>query len=197
MLRNSVLALIGVLAVSCTSASSSETRSVKGQRMTSTALPAIVIDVAEPFRYIGKFPFTIGDIASGERLVFVDADGKNVKRLFVMQFESFLPTSTEIYRYDFSNAMILGGHRFRHNLGRYRTSELRAARPGNEAALTHDFLAARGYTLADDLLMSRFVTLGSEDRKSELILFYIETAKSGAAEGLEERSLASFRVVDR
>ena len=191
-LRN-VAVLLLLLLISCRT--TADSRYVRHQTLVSKELPAIEIEVSPPFRYEGRFPFRIGDIAAGERLVFVDADGKKVRRLFVAQFESFLPESQEIYRYDFTNAMTLGGHRFRQNVGRYSTAALRAERPGNEAALMHDFLTARGYEVEDELMMSRFVTLGAGDRRSELILFYIENARGGVSEGLKERSLEAFRIV--
>lgn len=176
----------------------------------SYAKPAAVIEVAPTFRYAGRVPFVLGGVARGERILFIDAERKRVKRLFVAQFEEFLPSSPEIYRYSFENAQEIGGLRFRHNTGGYSASELGRTHPGNEAAVMHAFLKRKGYAVDDALLMSRFVTLGAPDRRSELILFYLEPAGAhglrvedlndgnarwqNVRKDLQERSLKMFRV---
>ena len=47
-------------------------------------------------------------------------------------------------------------------------------------------MTEKGYQLEDDFLMSRFVGLASEDRKNEIIIFYIEMAKGNTGYTLEE-----------
>lgn len=186
-------------------------RSVHENVLTSTELPRIRIAVEPPFRYAGRVPFQIAGLAAGDRYVFVDTEGRRVKRLFVAQFESWLPGIDEIYHYDFTGARELGGHRWRHNIGWYSQRASREAQPRGEAAAMHRWLEREGYEVDDELLMSRFLTLGDEQRKSELILFYIENAgengvtlaeldadesrMSAFARELEERSLAAFRIL--
>lgn len=186
-------------------------RTVQDNVLTSKELPAIRIAVDPSFHYAGKIPFTIAGLAGGERYVFVDAEGKRVKRMFVLQFEQWLPGIDETYRYDFTNARELGGHRWRHNIGWYSQSALRISQPGGEATAMHRWLEREGWEVDDELLMSRFLTLGNPDRKSELILFYLERASDNGvtiaeldadesraaafARELEERSLAAFRIV--
>lgn len=186
-------------------------RAVNGQQLTSDSTPSITVDVSPAFKYVGRVPFALGDIAAGERHVFADLDGKRVKRLFVAQFEAYLPASHGSYQYSFEGALEMSGHRFRHTLGWYSDAALRQKQPGNEAALMMDFLVSKGYSVGDELLMSRFVTLGNEDRRSEFILFYLENARDDGVsiEGLEkddakwtamkdaldQRSREAFKVV--
>ena len=118
-------------------------------------------------------------MARGTRYVFADAEGARLRRLFVLQFEEFLPSAKEIYRYDMSAAEDVGGYRFRHNTFAYGHAA-GAAEP-NEGTLTDRFLEQRGYEVPDVWMASRFLTLGSEDRKSELILFYLEPAAAGTS----------------
>lgn len=117
-------------------------------------------------------------MARGTRYVFVDAEGARLRRLFVLQFEEFLPASKEIYRYDMTTAEDIGGHRFRQSTFAYNSAVDPSAAP-DEGRLTTAFLVQRGYEVPNVLLASRFLTLGSDDRKSEMILFYLEPAAAG------------------
>ena len=154
-------------------------RPVDGGTITSPARPAIAIRVGRGLAYAGCFPLEFPGVARGARYVFVDADGTRLRRLFVLQFEEFLPASTQVYHYDMSKAEDIGGHRFRHNTWAY--SNAASAADPNEGTLLAAFLVQRGYEVPDVWLMSRFLTLGGEDRKSELILFYLEPAAAGTS----------------
>lgn len=205
-----LLAATLVALVSC--ASGSDDRTVRRNVVISSAQPSIRIRVAPELRYVGRVPFRIRDVAAGDRYVFVDADGRRVKRMFVLQFEGFLPGVDESYRYDFSNARTIGGHKWRHNLWWYSDRAQRSRGAAPEARAMHDWLASGGWIVDDELLMSRFLTIGDETRRHELILFYFENARDHGlsvaeldadesrigtvAKGLEERSLAAFRVLD-
>jgi hypothetical protein len=167
-----------LIAFGCAAAPRGEIRSVRENVLTSRELPAIAITVSSDFEYAGRFPFTIGGIAAGERYVFVDVEEGRVRRTIIAQFESFLPSSGETYRYDFSKAMDWGGFRFRDNTFAYNEPAYSRDHPGNEAALTASFLRQRGLDVPDEWLVSRFVTLGDETRKHELILFYAEDLES-------------------
>lgn len=184
-------------------------RTIDGQVVTSSALPPVRIEIDPAFRYIGRMPFTIRNVAGGERIVFADAQGKTIRRMVVLQFEGFLPGVDEIYRYDFSRAREIGGLRWRDNAWVYCTAAQIAA-GGNEGTQMHRWLAEQGHQTPDVQLMYRFLTLGDERRKDELIIFYLEGSddpswigKSDAesevwqaqARVLERRALAAFRIL--
>ena len=153
-------------------------RNVQNNLLVSTELPAIRVQVAEPFRYIGKFEFALKGIAAGERYVFVDVVAKKIKRLFVFQFEGFLPDNNHTYNYDFSEAEMISGHRFRQNTWAYGNEQLLRDSPGDEGALTAQFVREQGFDLEDELIMSRFLTVPDAARRNELILFYLENAST-------------------
>lgn len=190
-------------------------RYVEDGILVSLERPSIRVRVDEAFEYVGRFPFKIRDVAEGERLVFVDARDGHVERLFVAQFEHFLPEVDDWYRYSFKDAMELGGHRFRQNTYAYSNAEAAETNPSGEGVLMAAFLRDKGYGLEDELMMSRFVTVADEDKKHELILFYVEnvsTTGHGLSElygpsgndtdvwktiskGLTDRSLEHFEVL--
>ena len=149
-------------------------RKVIGKTLISNQLPQIRVELNGNFKFVGKFNFTIRDVAKGERFVFVDARKDKIHRLFIAQFEAILPESNEIYRYNFDNAQKFSSHKFRQNTFAYSNLEAEKENPNGEATLTAKFLKSKGYLLEDELMMSRFVTVPDEAKKHELILFYLE-----------------------
>lgn len=188
-------------------------RRVENNTLISDDLPAIKITVNKDFKYIGRFDFKIRDVATGERLVFVDAAGKKVRRLFIAQFEGFLPNIDDFYRYNFDNAELFGTHKFRQNTYAYSNLQAREENPEGESSLTYDFLLDKGYEVEDQVMMSRFLTVPDEKKKHELILFYLENVSDSnhklaefykddnstaiwqeISKALTERSLKSFVI---
>ncbi len=166
----------------------------------STELPEVEIKVNEEFEFLGKFDFEIiansdeysadilgKAIASGERYVFSKADSNHdIIKLFIVQFEGFLPENDLIYNYNFDNADFIGENKFRHNTWYYDTKESINDNPNGEWARTISFLKEKGFSLEDHVMMSRFVGLASQDRKNEIIIFYHEMLKSSTGYSLKE-----------
>lgn len=156
--------------------SSQPHRTVVGQVLVSDALPALRIEVSKPLGYLGAHDFRIGDVAAGTRYVFAEVKERTVRKLVIAQFEGFLPQSTEIYRYRFDTATPIAGLRFRENAFAFSNKEAALEQPNGEAAGTVHFLEQHGLSVPDEWLVWRSLTLGSETRKNELILFYMEPA---------------------
>ena len=153
-------------------------RYVEGNVFTSTYLPAIRIEIDEALSYVGMMDFILKDIAQVERYVFVEADAQQrIERMIVFQFEGFLDNNDHYYRYRFIDPDTLGGLAFNHNTWYYDDAVVRARNPGAESERTRAFLEARGYTLENELMMSRFVAVVDEAKRHELILFYFENVR--------------------
>lgn len=186
----------------------------KDNSLFSATLPEIRIDLDNQFMYLGKIDFTIDTIAAGERYIFIDTSGNKVTRMFVAQFEGFLPSNSEIYRYSFKDPLIMGKHKFKQFTFAFSNREAKEYKPDGEAALTYQFIQSKGYDVEDQLMVSRFVTVPDEEKRHELILFYIENVSAtgktiedfynedketeiwkALSKGLTERSLESFKVV--
>jgi len=149
-------------------------RAVEGRTLRSSDLPAVAVTVPEGFRFLGRFDFEIGEIATGERFVFVDAEGSAAHRMIIAQFEAMRPDTDEIYRYSFDGAPERAGYRWRSNPFFFRHSDARASNPSGEAARTEDLLADHGLEIADEVMAARFLTVPDAARRHELILFYVE-----------------------
>jgi len=163
-------------------------RSVEGNTLISHQLPPIKIEVAEEFSFVGSFDFEIiaasdeypkemqgKPVAAGERFVFAvwDAD-KVIEKLFIVQLEGFLPSNDFKYNYNFDHADFMGENKYRHNTWFYDSKKSAQQNPHSEGARTRTFLQEKGFQLADQFMMSRFVGLASTDRKHEIIIFYLE-----------------------
>ncbi len=175
-------------------------RSVDGTILISDKLPKIKIKVDDEFKFIGNFDFEIialsdeykdevkgKAIAAGERFVFAVADvNKVVEKLFIVQLEGFLPGFDFKFNYNFANADFIGDNKYRHNTWFYDSKKLAEQNPHGEGAKTRLFLEEKGFKLEDQFMMSRFVGLASEDRKNEIIIFYIEMLNGTTGYTLEE-----------
>ncbi|UOY05115.1 hypothetical protein L0P88_14305 [Muricauda sp. SCSIO 64092] len=175
-------------------------RLVEANVLTSNELPKIEIKVENEFRFMGQFDFEIlassdeypedmqgKAVAAGERYIFAQVnENRSVDKLFIVQFEGFLPENDFIYNYNFSTADSIGGNRYRHNTWFYDSKKLAQENPNEEGAKTRAFLEGKGYVLEDEFMMSRFVGLASEDRKNEIIIFYLEMLNKTTGISLEE-----------
>lgn len=188
---------------------------VVNNQLESLRLPEISFKVNDSFRYLGSFDFTLDGKVSGERHIFVESRNNQVTRLFIAQFEHFLPTSEDIYRYSFQDALEIKGHKFKQNTFAYNNHLAVKNKPKREAALTAQFLERQGLSLPNELMLSRYVALGDQNRKSELILFYAEDVAQTPhsindfyigdektvlwkilSEQLAQRALESFTIID-
>ena len=158
--------------------SSSPQRYATKNTLVSESLPQIRVRVDDSFRYVGRFDFEIRDVAAGERFIFAHTQDRKVMRLFIAQFEGFLPGIDDFYQYNFAEAGEMGGHRFRQNTYAYSNQAARLENPSDEAVLTAAFLRERGLELEDELMMSRFITVPDAEKRHELILSYVENVSS-------------------
>jgi hypothetical protein len=145
----------------------------------SPANPKTRVKVDRKFSYVGSVPFTIDDQAGGNRYVFVRATrDKHIQRMFIIQQEGFFASSNEIYRYKIVTPGKLGSFDYQHSVIMYDDEANVQEEPGKEADLTRRFLAARGYALEPELVMSRFARPVDSERKHEIIFFCYENLSS-------------------
>ena len=152
--------------------------------------PSLAIDVADEFEFVGHHPFRIRDVAAGERFVFIQAEDHQVQKLLIVQFEGFLPGVDNFYRYDLAGMPVVANYPFRSNGYAFNIVESIAANPKSESAATYPFLESKGFSIPDELMMWRSLTVADEARNKEMLIFYLEDIKST---GL---TLADFYVDD-
>src|SRR6266851_3988344 len=90
-----------------------QVRGVKRQVLTSTSLPPIRIKLDKAFKYVGSQSFILYDRAQVEQHFFVNADKeKRIKRMYMMQFEGYLPNVNSTYDYPATKTVNLGGQTY-------------------------------------------------------------------------------------
>jgi hypothetical protein len=148
---------------------------VENNTFISTDHPKIRVSVDSKFQYLGNVPFTIDNVAAGNRYVFLrTTPGKHIQQMFIIQQEGFLPTSNDTYKYRITNPAKLGSFEYRHSVDFYNNeAEIREA-PGKEGDVTKRFLEAHGYILESELAMSRFARPADSQHKHEIIFFCYE-----------------------
>jgi hypothetical protein len=150
-------------------------RTVKGEVLTSTAMPALGLEFGKEFKYVGNQDFILYNVARAEQHFFVDADKQGrIKRLYWVQFEGYLPDNTHTYGYKANKIVNLGGLDFIADAGA-RNLKANPGRPDSDSARARAFLESKGYRLAsDEVLSQRLVHLVDEAKRNELMIIYME-----------------------
>ena len=174
MRRYSLAFLTGASFLAVFAACAHSRRVIAGHDLRSSANPRAGIRIAAEYKYLGRVAFALGPDFEGERFIFGDSTDKTLTRLVIVQFEKVKADSAERYRYDMTNAEPIGSLSFLHNEFAFSPDKHVNPAPKDEGEVTNNFLLARGYVLPNVWLASRFVTLGSPDRRSEMIVFYLE-----------------------
>ena len=151
------------------------TRSVKGQTLTSTEMPAVRLKFDKAFKYVGGHDFILYDVARAEQHFFVDADKEGrVKRMYWVQFEGYLPSNSHTYKYKANKTVNIGGLNFIADANA-RNIKANPGRPDSDGSRARGFLESKGYRLAsDDVMLQRLVYLVDAEKRNELMIISLE-----------------------
>jgi hypothetical protein len=140
------------------STSQAPIRTVEGQALISTRLPAVRLEFDKEFRYVGSHALVLYNVAQAEQHFFVEADqDKRINRLYWIQFEGHLPENNEKYNYKVSKTIELGGLEFIAD-AYARNIKANPGRPDSDGARARAFLDSKGYHLdSDEVLSQRLV----------------------------------------
>jgi hypothetical protein len=152
-----------------------QARSVKGQVLNSTELPAIRLKFSKEFKYIGSQDFILYDVARAEQHFFVDADKQGrIRRMYWVQFEGYLPGNTNTYRYKVNKTVNIGGLDFIAD-AYARNVKANPGRADSDGSRARAFLEKKGYGMAsDEVLSQRLVHMVDEAKRNELMVIYLE-----------------------
>ena len=173
----------------------SQTRRVKGQILTSASLPPIRIRFGKAFKYVGSQQFILYDRAQVEQHFFVDADKQQlIKRMYMVQFEGYLPNISGSYNYPVTKTVSLAGHSY------IVDAEVIPNVPAaikqdaqSDVARAASFLEGKGYRIGEGIVFQRFVRLVDEAKRSEFILLYVEDLSGAGVDSAEkERAMQEF-----
>jgi hypothetical protein len=170
-------------------------RTVEKNRLTSTALPSAVLEVASRMTYAGTQTFELYGVANAEQHFFVELDGPRIKRLLWIQFEGYHATNTNTYNYRDETVPHSGKTWHR----RISTMQAPTAepRPDSDGARMRAFVRAKGWTMGPEIMLERLVWLLDTPPRNELMIIYMEDRIDPDPEAFHRRALASFTVRDR
>ncbi|MDQ6652284.1 MAG: hypothetical protein M3Y84_06035 [Acidobacteriota bacterium] len=203
-LASSLLLFSFALAQSSAKAEAHQTRCVKGQILTSTSLPAIRVKFDKAFKYVGSQQFILYDRAQVEQHFFVDAGNQQrIKRMYMVQFEGYLPNINATYDYPVTKTVNLGGQTYILNAESIpNVSAALKQNPQSDVARAALFLETKGYRVSESIIFQRFVRLVDEAKRNEFILLYVEDAGAGASSEREtaapefsSRALKGFTIL--
>ena len=192
------------LAQSSAKTEANQTRRVKGQVLTSIYLPSIRVRFDKRFKYIGSQQFILYDRAQVEQDFFVDADNQQrIKRMYMVQFEGYLPNINATYDYPATKTINLGGQTYIVNAESIpNVSAALKQNPQSDVARAASFLESKGYRISESIMFQRFVRLVDEAKRNEFILLYVEDAGTGASSETERakqefssRALKGFTIL--
>lgn len=181
-------------------ASAQNTRSVKKQILISNDTPKIKIKFDKKFKFVGSQKFVLYNRADAEQFFFVDADNQKINRLYMLQFENYLPKIDAIYNYNEPQSVKIGGLDYFSNTE--IVPDVKAALGAvsdSDIAKAAAFLQSKNFIQMKSLLYQRFVRVVSDDKRSEFIILYIENADGIDAEAtksdLQNRAMTSFKII--
>ncbi len=175
-------------------------RKVKGRVLTSKDAPELRLKFGKNFRFVGSHEFILYDRAKAEQFFFVEAANKKIKRLYMLQFESFLPNINGKYDYNEPQTVEIGGLKYFSNTEKVPNVEMALkAVPDSDIAKAAKFLQDKGFILMKSLKYQRFVRVLDDSKRSEFIMLYIEDLESSDSsdknDDFQMRALANFKVL--
>ena len=204
-------------------------RTFNDGQFVSPADPALEVRIAPEFDYLGSDSFTLKDRAAVERHIWVKAPDGEVEALIIFQFEGLIDgiegaysfgipeggTQLHNYNMDPERARV-GALDFVHSTWAFDNLASARDAPEAESARTVRLMAENGLKLPGELMMSRYVTEIGQEKRKELILFYMEPLAftgrqlseladsdegramyAGWAAALTDRGLRAFRMAPR
>jgi hypothetical protein len=161
----------------------SQTRRVKRQVLTSTHLPSIRIRFDRRFKYLGSQKFILYDRAQVEQHFFVDAGNqRRIERMYMVQFEGYLPNVNAAYDYPLTKTVNLGGQTYVVNAESIPSvSAALEQNPQSDVARAASFLESKGYRVSESIRFQRFVRLVDQAKRNEFILLYVEETGAGGS----------------
>jgi hypothetical protein len=206
-----ILAIASTLLLSCltlaqspTKTESNQKRHVKRQVLTSTYLPSIRVRFDKRFKYLGSQKFILYDRAQVEQHFFVDGDNQQrIKRMYMVQFEGYLPSVNATYDYPATETVNLAGQTYLVNAeGIPSVSAALKQDPQSDVARAASFLVSKGYPISESIMFQRFVRLVDKAKRSEFILLYVEDTGTGAGvetgkarQEFSSRALKGFTIL--
>lgn len=150
-------------------------RTVEGKVVVSVSDPGVRIEILQPATYVGATRFVLFEVADCEIHLFVDADdAKNIRRLYWVQFEAYLPEHPTLAysHHPAYSPTTLSGLPFYQRARFGQTSE--SPSPGSDAERAFSLLKEKGYTLPAETVNVTYKHFLDSTMRKELLLIMLE-----------------------
>lgn len=163
-------------------------RTVSGTAIVSSHDPHVRIELPQDAQYVGADRWILYDIADCELHAFVEADAhKQVRRLYWVQFESYVPSRPELHHtYDSPRHAVIGGLDF--YLDTWVRARSEKPTPGSDLEHINALITSKGFTVPNGMMYLRLVHLLDNQKRKELMIIYGESLDST---GLSAASVSS------
>jgi len=150
------------------------TREGVGGVLVSPADPPMRLAVDRTLRYVGATSLVIKGLARAERHHWIASVRGRVQRMVVAQFEGFLPSNDQAYRYRLPDAVTMGGETWGSWIFCYSVAHEVTNEPDAESADTVRHLSTIGLELEDEQVMVRYARIVGDRARNEVLIFYNE-----------------------
>ena len=164
-------------------------RSVSENELFSPRDPSVVMQFDPSFRHIGGQKFVLYGVADTEQHFFIETTADNeLKSLYWIQFEEYLPDNS--YRYDYEDSparLRLNDYNFYLDTAAVHSNPKKRRR-GSDGSLARQFVLSKGYAFPEDFAYARLVYLTDASRRKELMIIFMDnlTLLGLTASDLEE-----------
>ncbi len=176
--------------------------------MISDRMPAIRIEIAGAFEYVGRLRFVLYGVARVEAFLFVAHHHQRVTKLLLVQFEGYLDDNDHVYDYQIAESITLGSHPYLTDAALVTLAP--PPPPDSDLGRAISMLREQGFALPAAAVGVRFVRLLDEAKRNELLIIYGEDAGEAGRSAdaptaghwsdlvsvVRERALRSFTIVD-
>ena len=180
MKRLTTLLTLAFLCFSALAQAQAPLRSVTGRAVASLMDPPAQIEVLAHATYVGAIRFTLFGTADCEIHLFADADAsKRIRRLYWIQFESYLPEHPTLTYSPTPNytPLEMSGLLFYQRARFGRSTDV--PRPDSDADQAYSLLKVNGYSLPPETVNVTYKHFFGDMRKELLLMVIEDMALSG------------------
>jgi hypothetical protein len=140
--------------------------------LTSNSLPNIRLKFDKHFKFVGRQKFVLYGRSQAEQFFFVDADGGQIRRMYLIQFEGYLPNINATYDYAVTKTIDIHGQTYITNTDTVPSvSAVLKQEPESDVARAVTFLTAKGLRFSESVTYQRFVRLVDDAKRNESLSF--------------------------
>jgi hypothetical protein len=159
------------------------------QVVSSTTNPKMQIEVDSNLSFLGRIESNVDTIGKFEEFIFSEIKDGKPGRTLILHFEYFLPENKLHFIYPRFRMAKIGNYEYLHQIWFVRNFDLMAIKE------VSGLFQSKGLPVEPDWLVNRYVRAVDQDKKHELIIFYLEPG-SIVPEEIRKIGMGNMRQTD-